>query len=1219
MKKKRTYKNFAFISYSHADKKAAEELQKVLDDFQLPNALKAKYPDRPEKLREIFRDDTGLPAGSNLTYEIQKQLEQSNYLLVICSPNAVESRWVNKEIEYFKKNRDATHIIPFIIDGVANAKRDGEIECFPDALKSMEIRGANIATFSFERAVIEVIAGALKIEVDDLWQRHVRAEEEKKRALQEQNNRLLRMQSRFLAEKANDLIDEGDSYTARLLALEALPKDVNTPDRPYVAEPEAALRKAITRNSGVFTCNETISFLTYGNDGNIIAGSSYNHVYIWDTTNGAVLKIFEGTNGIFNCNRTKLATIGDKFVRLWDIKTKREIRQFEGHTNKITSLAFSADDIHLASASWDNSIRIWDIRTGECTIVLKGHQRNVLAIAFNPQGNLLASSSNDNTVRIWDFKSGLCIYTFKHTDHVNSAVFSPNGRFVASASDDKRVKIWDLNNGKCMFTLEEHEGKVLSVAFSPNGKYLASSSADKKIRIWDMNNGTCKRVLEGHIGSVNSISYSPKGNILASASDDKTIRLWDFEIDINHHIYGGNLNDTNYAELRSDKKLLLSTSYCDIDLWDFKKNECVKKLRGHTNSIVSASFCFNGSTIISTSWDNTTRLWDVETGECYSIVKNRYLQLNPDRTIFVTADKYDICLWDAYTGNLQKVLEGHRGIIWSAAFDYNGLKIASASQDKEIRIWETKTGKCIIVLRGHREDVYSAIFSPDGKSILSHSKDNEVRLWDVQSGKSILRWEKEILNSSFSLDGQSIIFQEKESTNVYDRITGELKYSLKGSIPKRNFKTMYFDKAILTKENNTIFVWDLSNGQCLNTIKAKYETIKFISFCNEESSILSISSGRTGSPSTIQITKIDTGDSVACIQGINNVSFSPDNLKIAEVSGKSFRLLRMKDRLSNITCSGHSDIISLVFSPNSKIIATSSYDSSIQIWNERGQCIQILNGHKKYSNIIKFVNHGQYLLSSSLDDTIRLWDIGNGKCLQLFLGHTSHISGIVFCKKRNQLISSSLDHTIRIWDIRTGQCVSLLEDDHEEILQIEISPDEKFLLSTSHNNIVIWDINTKRIYRQFKERSFYNLSAFFSPDGTKIASHSYHLDNSIKIWDLSTGVCLHRFNGCNFSTYGSKRLVSFSPDGKRIVGASIDSYIRVWDVNSGVCLQSFKCHFDKLSSVAFSPNGEYIYAFFNNSYEIWECLPIEKLIIKNSQRFKKRQLTLEERKKYYLE
>lgn len=256
MKEDKVFKNFAFISYSHADKKAAEELQKVLDDFHLSDALKEKYPDRPEVLREIFRDDTGLPACSNLTKEIQKQLEQSNYLIVVCSPNAVKSDWVNKEIEYFKYKRGLKYIYPFVVDGIVNAKSPNEgKECMPKALRPYKGRAANISTYSFEHAIIEILATILKIEVDEIWQRHVRLEEERKQKLKEQNDRLLIAQSRFLAEKANTLVDEGDSYTARLLALEALPKDLENPNRPYVPEAEAAFRRALSCDTKVLGRN----------------------------------------------------------------------------------------------------------------------------------------------------------------------------------------------------------------------------------------------------------------------------------------------------------------------------------------------------------------------------------------------------------------------------------------------------------------------------------------------------------------------------------------------------------------------------------------------------------------------------------------------------------------------------------------------------------------------------------------------------------------------------------------------------------------------------------------------------------------------------------------------------------------------------------------------------------------------------------------------------
>ncbi len=375
MDKGKLFKNFAFISYSHADKKAAEELQNILDDFKLSDALKKNYPDRPEVLREIFRDDTGLPAGSNLTVEIQKQLDQSNYLIVICSPNAVKSKWVNKEIEYFKTHRDSTHIIPFIIDGVAKAKSADEPECFPKALQSLEARGANISTFSFERAVIEVIAGALEIDVDDLWQRHVRAAEAKKRQLQEQRDKLLIMQSRFLAEKANDLVDKGDSYTARLLALEALPKDLENPNRPYVTEAEIALRNSYRLNGAVFRGHVNWVNTIYTNQSQLISGSKDGAIIKWDISTGEILNVFKITSQDITaiCCDDHIIVVGSREGQIYilDAASGDIIKSWKAHALRINSLFLDSEQ--LVSCSNDSKIKIWDIREKNCLRELSGY------------------------------------------------------------------------------------------------------------------------------------------------------------------------------------------------------------------------------------------------------------------------------------------------------------------------------------------------------------------------------------------------------------------------------------------------------------------------------------------------------------------------------------------------------------------------------------------------------------------------------------------------------------------------------------------------------------------------------------------------------------------------------------------------------------------------------------------------------------------------------
>ena len=584
MEEGKTFKNFAFISYSHADKKAAEELQKVLDDFHLSDALKEKYPDRPEVLREIFRDDTGLPAGSNLTKEIQKQLEQSNYLIVICSPNAAKSEWVNKEIDYFKTHREPTHIIPFIIDGVANAKSADEQECFPDALKSLEARGANISTFSFERAVIEVIAGALEIEVDDLWQRHVRAEEAKKRQLQEQRDNLLRVQSRFLAEKANALINNGDSYTASLLALEALPKGLDNPNRPYIPEVESVLRICNIYRTAIFNGHiSEVNSVSYSPDGKYVVSASK-----------------------------------DETIRLWESSSGRCVRILEGHTDAVWSASFSPNGKYIISTSNDKTARIWESSSGRCIMILEGHTDRVTSSFFLKDGKNVITASLDGTVRIWNTITGSCSRVLTgHTDGVMNVSLSPDGKYIVTASKDGTLRLWESSSGCCVRILEGHAEIVCSVSFSPNGEDVVSTSLDKTVRIWECSSGRCVAIWEGYTDTVWSASFSPDGKyIIIAFKNEISIRLWNSFSDECNSLVGHDFGVSSIG-FSLDEKYMVSTSWDKTArIWEYSSGRCVRILEGHKDAVLSASFSPDGKYVVTASKDETLRLWARSSGRC---------------------------------------------------------------------------------------------------------------------------------------------------------------------------------------------------------------------------------------------------------------------------------------------------------------------------------------------------------------------------------------------------------------------------------------------------------------------------------------------------------------------------------------------------------------------------------------------------------------------------
>ena len=136
------YRYWAFISYSHHDERWARKLMYSLEHTNLPNSLMGKSirglnETVPRRLYPIFRDRDELPVSTNLNDNIHVALEQSCYLIVICSPHAAASLWVNEEVRQFKLLGREARILPVIVDGDphAAAKSEDARECFPAALR----------------------------------------------------------------------------------------------------------------------------------------------------------------------------------------------------------------------------------------------------------------------------------------------------------------------------------------------------------------------------------------------------------------------------------------------------------------------------------------------------------------------------------------------------------------------------------------------------------------------------------------------------------------------------------------------------------------------------------------------------------------------------------------------------------------------------------------------------------------------------------------------------------------------------------------------------------------------------------------------------------------------------------------------------------------------------------------------------------------------------
>ena len=623
----------------------------------------------------------------------------------------------------------------------------------------------------------------------------------KEQELSHTNQGMLINQSRVLAEKAITLVDEGDSYLARLIALQALP-----PHRPYTIEAEGALRTAIQHNDAILRGHtSSVESASFSPDGKrIVSISDDNTIRIWDSQTGKQIgQLPEGhtkkvSSASFSPDGKHIVSASyDKTIRIWDTQTSKQIGQpFEGHTRPVNSVSFSPDGKRIVSASSDNTIRIWDTQTGkQIGKPLEGHTDHVLSASFSPDGKRIVSASSDNTIRIWDAQTGKQVGRplTGHTYLIYSVSFSPDGKLIVSASRDETVRIWDAKTGwQIGQPLKGHTNSVSTASFSPDGKLIVSASYDNTIRIWDALTG--KQVgqpLKGHIHPVKSASFSSDGKRIVSASSDETIRIWDVQPGMQ---MGKQLkvhtNSTRIATFSPDGKCIISSAELDktVRIWDAQTGKQIgKPLEGHTESVTSASFSPDGKLIVSTSWDKTIRIWDVQTGRQIGQPLEGHTDpvysasFSPDGKRIVSAswDK-TIRIWDAQTGKqIGKPLKGHTNLVSTASFSPDGKRIVSASYDKTVRIWDAHTGKQIgKPLKGHTGDVMFATFSPDGKRIVSASHDKTVRIWDAHTGKQIgkpLEGDtSQVDNASFSPDGKYIVSASYDHTvRIRDAHTGK--------------------------------------------------------------------------------------------------------------------------------------------------------------------------------------------------------------------------------------------------------------------------------------------------------------------------------------------------------------------------------------------------------------------------------------------------------------
>ncbi|KAF5970223.1 atypical ALPHA kinase [Fusarium coicis] len=507
--------------------------------------------------------------------------------------------------------------------------------------------------------------------------------------------------------------------------------------------------------------------------------------------------------------------------------------------------------------------------------------------------------------------------------------------------------------------------------------------------------------------------------------------------------------------------------------WD----ACLLTLEGHSSPVISVVFSDDSKKVASASYDNTIRIWNAETGEC------------------------------------ERVLEGHSDWVNSVVFSHDSKKVASGSSDKTIRIWNAETGECERELEGHSDWVNSVVFSHDSKKVASGSRDKTIRIWNAETGEC----ERELEGHSDWVN--SVVFSHDSK------------------------------KVASGSDDKTIRIWNAETGKCERELKGHSSRVNSVVFPHDSKKVASGSYDKT-----IRIWNAETGECERELEGhsdwVNSVVFSHDSKKVASGSSdKTIRIWNAETGKCERELKGHSmSVNSVVFSHDSKKVASGSDDKTIRIWNaEAGKCERELKGHSMSVNSVVFSHDSKKVASGSSDKTIRIWDAETGECERVLEGHSDSVRSVVFSHDSKKVASGSYDRTIRIWNAETGECERELKGHSHGVNSVVFSHDSKKVASGYDRTIRIWNAETGECERELKGHGHWVNSVVFSHDSKKVASGSD--DKTIRIWNAETGKCERELKGHSMWVNS----VVFSHDSKKVASGSSDKTIRIWDAETGKC------------------------------------------------------------------
>jgi WD40 repeat protein/tRNA A-37 threonylcarbamoyl transferase component Bud32 len=396
--------------------------------------------------------------------------------------------------------------------------------------------------------------------------------------------------------------------------------------------------------------------------------ASLPHPLQWDLSLGKIVEAFVGT-GLRNCTMLEFSSNGDMLaapcrdglVRVWEVKSNRNVRAPRKHPQAVYAAAFSPDGQALAVTRGPKvTIETLYPKPLVTNRELRGHQSTALeSLAFGPNDQWLASRAGNGETVVWDVQAW-SPRLLGRSPGGGALALHPEGPWLLAGAGDRLVG-WNGASGATLLSLPA--GRIHRLAAVPGRPrpvrpLLAATAGDEVISVLNVERRTAW-TFASETAEIQALAFHPDGKLLASGGSDGIIRLQKVDdekrrAEADGVPLPGHRGWTVWGLAFNHDGRLLASSGADfkVRLWDVRRRALLHELAGHDNGdVVGVTFTPDGQRLASCSTDGTIKIWNVRTGE------------------------------ELLT------LTGHGAPVTAVAFSADGYLLASCGHDGAVRIW----------------------------------------------------------------------------------------------------------------------------------------------------------------------------------------------------------------------------------------------------------------------------------------------------------------------------------------------------------------------------------------------------------------------------------------------------------------------------------------------------------------------------------------------------